>query len=265
MKLRALFYCSLLVPVGSLVSACSSDDSSIPAPVPDASPDATTNVSDAAPKADAAPEADATTKTDASPETDAAPEADAKADVETDAHASDGGPDAADSGEPGDASCSGAWTAVPTVNAAIAVPADAGDVVLLHAFGTGSQNYACQQASDGGFGWVFVGPQADLLDCNGQTIGHHFASDGGPSKPEWMLTDNSYVIASKVAAFDGGSASIPWLLLQATANSDAGTLATANYIQRLNTDGGLMPTTACDVDSGVQMVPYTADYYFYQP
>jgi hypothetical protein len=78
-----------------------------------------------------------------------------------------------------------------------------------------------------------------------------------------MLSDGSYVIAKKAAAFDGGAESVPWLLLQATGHSDGGTFAGVNYIQRLNTDGGIAPTSACEADSGAQMVPYTADYYFY--
>jgi hypothetical protein len=80
-----------------------------------------------------------------------------------------------------------------------------------------------------------------------------------------MLADGSYVIGQKVAAFDGGGGAVPWLLLRAVVHSDAGALAAVTFVQRLNTDGGLSPTSSCDMDSGIQMVPYEADYYFYAP
>ena len=34
------------------------------------------------------------------------------------------------------------------------------------------------------------------------------------------------------------------------------------FVQRLNTNGGAAPTTSCSVGQ-TQLVPYTADYYFY--
>jgi len=39
-------------------------------------------------------------------------------------------------------------------------------------------------------------------------------------------------------------------------------LADTTYIQRLNTNGGSAPTTACTVGQ-TQLVPYTADYHFF--
>jgi hypothetical protein len=159
----------------------------------------------------------------------------------------------------------------PTVDAVIEVP-DGGGGVLLHATGTGTQNYTCEAVTlDGGSGyaWVFTGPQADLADCAMNKIGQHFASDGGPGAPEWMtLSDGTYVIGKKVAADtpDGGSGAIPWLLIQAVAHGGGtGTLSHADYIQRVHTTGGLAPSTTCDATSMgmMEQVPYTADYYFF--
>jgi len=60
--------------------------------------------------------------------------------------------------------------------------------------------------------------------------------------------------------------SIPCLLLQSVGNrkGPAGgrLLANVTFVQRLNTNGGAAPTTACSVGQ-TQLVPYTADYYFY--
>jgi hypothetical protein len=209
---------------------------------------------------------------------DAAPTADASDAGST----SDGAlaPDASDAAVLSDAACPSSWTVAPETVALIAVP-DGGGGVLLHATGTGTQDYTCTATEtdagpDGGdaglaYAWVFVGPEAVLSDCNTAPIGHHFASEAGASEPEWMTTaDNSYVIAKKVNAGytpDGG-AEIPWLLLQALSNSDGGTLAQVSYVQRLNTTAGLSPpNSSCD-DTTVgttQKVPYTADYYFFGP
>jgi hypothetical protein len=239
---------------------CSSNQNAGPVS-PDAAPDVGAH--------DAAPEAAEPTDcgcVETTPAVDAAPMDAAPMDATSDA-ASDAG-DAGDAGDAAtelDASCPPSWSLEPTVDPTIAVPADGG-VVFLHAQGSGTQNYACEPASDGGFGWTFVGPQASLSDCHGAAIGQHFASDAGASAPEWMLTaDDSYAVGQKVAAFDGGAASIPWLLLRTVGHSDSGALAAATYVQRINTDGGLQPTSSCGADSGLQTVPYAADYYFYAP
>jgi hypothetical protein len=39
-------------------------------------------------------------------------------------------------------------------------------------------------------------------------------------------------------------------------------LANTTFVQRLNTNGGAAPTSNCSVGQ-TQLVPYTADYYFY--
>ena len=62
------------------------------------------------------------------------------------------------------------------------------------------------------------------------------------------------------------SGSIQCLLLQSIGNQKGPTggklLANTTFIQRLNTNGGAAPTTACTVGQ-TQLVPYTADYYFF--
>jgi hypothetical protein len=159
------------------------------------------------------------------------------------------------------ARCTASWLAPPAVNPSIAVPADGG-AVLLHATGVGTQNYACQTTADGGTGWSLLGPAADLSDCRGAIIGHHFASDGGAASPEWQSNDGTFVVGHKVAALatDGGT-SVPSLLLQAVARGGSGTLSQTAYVQRLDADGGaaLGPCNAGDTLE----VPYAADYYFY--
>lgn len=176
-----------------------------------------------------------------------------------------------DAVEEPDGACPVTWTAAPSVDPSIALP-DGGGGVLLHAAATGTQDYTCRllTAADGGmsYAWVFVGPEADLADCNAGKIGKHFASDAGAAAPEWQTTDGTYVIGKKVAAFtpDGGAGAIPWLLVQETSVGGTGTLSKTAYIQRLNTTGGVAPAAAtCDVNASgtTQKVNYTADYFFF--
>jgi len=128
-----------------------------------------------------------------------------------------------------------------------------------------------QTGVDGGptYTWTLVTPEANLTDCHANLIGHHFASEAGAAYPEWQTTDGTFVIGTKhLPTFtpDGGAGSIPWLLLTKVDAGGSGTLSMADYIQRLNTDGGNAPATGCagpgDLDAGVN-VGYSADYYFY--
>jgi hypothetical protein len=174
-------------------------------------------------------------------------------------------PDASDGG------CPSSWFVAPVVDTSIALP-DGGGGVLLHAVGTGTQNYVCAAAIvDGGSpAWTLVTPEANLTDCHDALIGHHFASEAGAGFPEWQTTDGTYVIGTKhLPTFtpDGGAGSIPWLLLHAVDAGGSGTLSMAQYIQRLNTDGGNAPGDGCNVGTvgATRDVPYTADYYFYGP
>jgi hypothetical protein len=147
-----------------------------------------------------------------------------------------------------------------------------GATVILHAAGAGTQDYTCEgTAVDGGtnYVWSFVGPEANLSDCNAMVVATHFASEGGPGFPEWQAKDGTFVIGQKLQAFtpDGGSGSVPWLVLTAVTEGgpDAGTLSGTLFVERLNTSGGVAPSAgSCNVDAGgtTQKVPYTADYYF---
>jgi hypothetical protein len=188
-----------------------------------------------------------------------------------DASANDASQNDASGNDASDGSCPAAWTDLPDAGAALAVP-DGGGNVLIHAAGSGTQNYTCEgTTTDAGtsYAWTFVGPAATLDDCASNLIGHHFASEAGAAAPEWETLDNSYVIGHKIAAYtpDGGASAVPWLLLQASSSGGSGTIAQTLYVQRLFTSGGIAPTTTCDnttAGTSVQQ-PYTADYYFYGP
>ena len=159
-----------------------------------------------------------------------------------------------------------------------------------HAFGT--QGYTCLPTSDGGTAWSpNARPEATLfVDVFGkpvQIITHFTSIDANPNdfapKPvplsgnaTWQSSiDTSKVWAVKTGQIDAGTdascpntGAIPCLLLQSIGNQEGPTggklLAKVTFVQRLNTQGGAAPTTACSVGQ-TQLQPYTADYYFYAP
>ena len=167
-----------------------------------------------------------------------------------------------------DVACPPPWLDVASLDPSI-VPPDAG--LLLHVAATGTQNYECAPAPDGGvpYAWKLLGPEAALTDCNGTPAGRHFASDAGSAAPEWQTPDGAYVIARKTAAHPAPdpTTSVPWLLLETTSHGGTGPLTATTWISRANTHGGAAPATPCTAaGSGTTTnVPYKADYYFWHP
>ena len=165
----------------------------------------------------------------------------------------------------------------PTVPAEIQQPEGTEAFLVGHAVGT--QNYICLP-SGSKFAWSLFTPQATLFDDEGQQLTTHFLSpnpvESGTLRPTWQhSSDTSSVWVKLVAPSSDPSfvapGAIPWLLLEVTGalvGPDAGdALTEATHIHRVNTSGGIAPTTGCSKRSDVgskQFVPYTADYYFYR-
>jgi len=169
----------------------------------------------------------------------------------------------------------------------IAVPAGNAAFLVGHAYG--SQGYTCLPTATGGTAWnPSARPEAtlfsDIFRSQFQII-THFQSINENPKPgiiaprsgnaTWQSSfDSSRVWAVKVAGIDAGSdptscpngGSIQCLKLQSVGNKKGPTggnlLANTTFIQRLNTAGGAVPTSACTVGQ-TELVPYTADYYFF--
>jgi|SRR5208282_3922136 len=145
----------------------------------------------------------------------------------------------------------GSIALLPAQPASVSIEAPPGAKLLLEAKGDGAQVYTCADAH-----WVLKGPDAKLLDAQGQVIGTHFAG------PTWRLNDGSEVKGKMIAsqpAPDGKS--IPWLLVGAVPGSQSGKFVTVAYIRRTETTGGVAPKEACT--TGELPVPYTAKYSFY--
>jgi len=159
-----------------------------------------------------------------------------------------------------------------------------GNTAYLKAQATGTQNYVCLPSA-GGLAWKFQGPQATLFltykwfggEIRQQVTTHYLSPNpgeaGNPARATWQSSlDTSAVWAKKVAetadpAYVAPGA-IPWLKLQVVGaeNGPSGSslLSKTTFIQRVNTAGGVAPTTACTDAGAIVFVPYTTDYVFYR-
>jgi hypothetical protein len=166
---------------------------------------------------------------------------------------------------------------VPPVPASIEVPDGPKAFLTGHAVGT--QNYICLP-SGSGFAWTLFGPQATLFKGNSTQLMTHFLSpnpvEGGTPRATWQHSkDTSAVWAAAIASSSDpdfvAPGAIPWLLLTVMGAQPGPTggdqLGEVTFIQRLNTAGGLAPSTGCTQLAHVgtrALVPYTADYVFYK-
>ena len=132
----------------------------------------------------------------------------------------------------------------------LAVPA--GNRLTSSLDGSGVQVYQCVKGQ-----WTLLQPAAILTE-DGKPVGLHFKG------PVWVSTvDGSEVGAAPVATVTQSGA-IPELLLKSTANRGTGLFGSVDFIQRLNTKGGVAPAGSC-ADGAQTAVPYSADYRFYAP
>ena len=167
----------------------------------------------------------------------------------------------------------------------------AGNTAFLVGHAFGSQGYTCLPDNAGVPSWTVNPPRPEatlFTDLFGQPVEiiTHFTSINenplpGVSVPlsgnaTWQSSfDTSKVWAKAIGSINGGDdpescpnhGAIPCLLLQSLGTEKGPTggrlLFKTTFVQRLNTNGGAAPTTACSVGQ-TQLVPYTADYYFYK-
>ena len=168
----------------------------------------------------------------------------------------------------------------------------AGFTAFLEGHGVGTQNYVCRPSATSSTGVAFVlfTPQATLFADNGKQIITHFFSPNpdkddpntdptvqanGMIRVTWQDSKDSSTVWAKVHQPNGAvtvdTNSVAWLTLDAVGaqNGPTGdnTLTKTEFIQRLNTSGGLAPKTGCAslADVGHEaFVPYTADYFFFK-
>jgi hypothetical protein len=145
----------------------------------------------------------------------------------------------------------------PVVPAIIEVPA--GNRLAFATFAEGVQIYQCALTATG-YAWVFVAPEAVLLEGNNGVVGSHYVG------PTWETNSGSNVVGTRLQGITQDPSAIAWLLLGAVSSQGPGILDGVTYIQRVSTTGGLAPTSGADSSSVGEYVnvPYTADYFFYK-
>lgn len=134
-----------------------------------------------------------------------------------------------------------------------------GESLAMTIAATGVQIYECRAKGDvpTGHAWAFVAPEAELFDSKGEGIGRHGAG------PYWQAADGSRVVGKVKARADAPVANtIPWLLLTTQSTGPQGAFSKVTSIQRIDTVGGALPTTACTRQAigTLARIHYTAVY-----
>jgi len=170
-------------------------------------------------------------------------------------------------------------------------PVPKGNKLFLGTHAVGTQNYVCRP-SGAGVAYVLFTPEATLFgEDGGQVITHDFTPNpfepntdpkvvaNGAIRATWQHRDTSRVWALAHGTDPDGrkgvvtpdTSAIAWVLLDKVGvlkgPTGGDTLFKTTFVQRLNTTGGLAPTTGCSSLTDVgnfAFVPYTADYFFYQ-
>ena len=193
-----------------------------------------------------------------------------------------------------------AFAAITPANAQRVVPPptptqitpDVGNSAFLVGHAVGSQGYTCLPTNTGGTSWTVNPPRpeatlfTDVFGVPIEIITHFASIDENPndniSKPvpaggnaTWQSSlDTSRVWAKATGSIPAGTdrescpntGAIPCLLLESVGNdkgpTGGGLLAKVTFVQRLNTNGGSAPQSSCSAGQ-TQLVPYTADYYFF--
>jgi Protein of unknown function (DUF3455) len=145
--------------------------------------------------------------------------------------------------------------------AAVQVPA--GNAVAMQTVGVGMITYECRTKATAvdQYEWVFVGPDAKLMDRSGKEVGKYF---GPPAT--WQSNDGSKITATQLAVAPAQAGSIPLQLVKANPAMGDGAMKGISYIQRLATQGGVAPAKNCDAAMlrSKEIVRYQADYIFWR-
>ena len=112
--------------------------------------------------------------------------------------------------------------------------------------------------------WTFTGPEAVLLDSDGGVLGIHYAY-AGPGRPAWESESGSLVVGSRtVPPVSVDPTAVPWLVLDAVQSEGPGIFEGTTFIQRVQTTGGLAPSTP-PTHLGQQVrIAYTAEDFFFR-
>lgn len=130
---------------------------------------------------------------------------------------------------------------------------------VLRLQGRGVQVFRCEPRG-AGYSWVFRLPEADLVDASGKAVIRHGANFS------FEHVDGSRLLGSVVDFDDAPDPNnLRWLLFSARSFGQ-GALTGVNYVQRVNTIGG-MPPPKCEAGQQNRLlrVDFSAEFVFYKP
>lgn len=139
------------------------------------------------------------------------------------------------------------------------IKAPAGYHPILTAHAKGDQIYQCSVNKDQ-YSWETKAPDAKLFDEQGNIVGNHTAG------PLWEYKKGSRVVGRVLKKIEmaPGSA-ISWLLVEVVSHKGDGLFSNVGFINRINTRGGLPPSSVCNANhlGSEKRITYSADYVFY--
>jgi Protein of unknown function (DUF3455) len=168
------------------------------------------------------------------------------------------------------------------------VQVEEGNVVFLVGHATGTQNYSClpcdpsKPGCANGVAFTLFTPQATLFNEELEQVTTHFFSpnpfENGVIRATWQHSRDTSTVWGRVIGSSTDPnfvkpGAIAWLLVNV---KDVGVLAgptggdrltKTTFIQRLNTVGGVAPSSRCSSQADIgrqEFVPYKADYFFYK-
>lgn len=171
------------------------------------------------------------------------------------------------------------------------IEVEAGNEAFLEGLGIGTQNYICLPCPNpstpasacpdtSGFAWLLFTPEATLFDDHDKQVTTHFfspnPSENGTIRATWKHSKDTSIVWGGQATASTDSdfvepGAIAWLRLPMAGVQEGprggDTLTATTFIHRVNTSGGLAPSSGCSqlADVGRKaFVPYRADYIFYR-
>jgi len=139
------------------------------------------------------------------------------------------------------------------------IKAPEGQQAFLSVHAKGDQIYQCS-LNHGKYAWEAKAPDALLFNDHWQVVGKHY------SGPIWEYKAGSRVVGRIVKKLDVSDKAIAWLLVEVVEHKGKDFFADAKFINRINTQGGLPPTSGCDGNhlGNEKRVAYEADYVFFK-
>jgi hypothetical protein len=124
----------------------------------------------------------------------------------------------------------------------------------------GTQSYRCESGNDGKLVWKSTGPQAELFDDKHQQVGTHSKSGTGP---QWEMMGDKIVGTKLHERASARVGSIPELQLSGKCTGSGTIFGKVVMIERLDTEGGIEPTTEGHKAGDEVKVEYKARYVFH--